>query len=193
MDGFYHGLEVGEAGDDRWVFMNLNGRIHMHGIEGHFEPVTWFEVMAAQSPHEVVRLVESRMSWDVSSADRTTPRSLTYRVLAGCLTQRLNDRNGWTVADGRTEAGDSDWAEGDSTFLSEFEGAHRSFWDAGGDREALARLWVLRSGERRVALLSDSGYLYRRGRPEVEMLPRYRARRALDDVTRLVLDEADDL
>ena len=139
MGGFYHGLEVGEHEVKRWVFMNFVGSIHLHVGKSEVEPVTWAHVMAAQSPHEVVRMIEAQMSWRSPSADRTTPRSLTYRVLAACLTYCLNDRNPWMVADGRTEAGVSEWTDGDPTFLDEFDGAQRWYRVAGGDTAALAR------------------------------------------------------
>lgn len=187
MDGFYHGLEIGVPGEKCRVFMNFHGSIHLHDGDHEHQGIKWTELLEAPTPHTVVREIESRMGWLVTSADSTTPRSLTYRVLAACLTRRLNDRREWTVVDGSTQAGVDLWGtEPNLSFLDDFEGA-RTLIDRSAQDRGLSSLWLLREDERPAVLLSSRGRMYRHSGSEVDLMAVYRQHRDVDEVATAVL------
>lgn len=207
-DGFYHGLSVtshdwDESGVLNAVFMNGHGRIHIHAGQISTEQITWAQTFASEFPHDVVKQIETSLGWATSPADVTTRRSLIYRVLAACLWQRVNDRLPWSVVDGLTAGEYDSWTgEVSDGFLGEFFGAQQgvdslrtSLQRSGRSgiahsdplSVALPRVWVLLRGTQNAAVLLDTGILYRRGEPPVDLLEVYRKHNRIDDVASIVL------
>jgi hypothetical protein len=118
LDGFYHGLEVGEKLDEDYVFLNFLGHIHYFPSSLHVDGPSWGQVLGAESPHEVVREIESAMEWSKAGADATTPRSLVYRTVTAVLSARIDDRERWNVAAAYTVGGFVDWPD----LLDEYQG-----------------------------------------------------------------------
>lgn len=186
LGGFYHGLEVGEQQDHDHVFMNFLGRIHQnpHSFSAEFEPIEWTRVIGAESPHEIVKEIERRMRWEINGADPTTARSLVYRCIASILATKIDDRERWGVADAYTHGGFVEWPE----FLDEFDGCRVALQkDTSSSAPASTRVWVLKRGQTIMALLSDMGFLFQRDAPPRNLVPAYKARRRLEDVTTLIL------
>jgi hypothetical protein len=187
LNGFYHGLEVGERQNDDHVFMNLLGRIHQnpYSFGAEFEPIEWSRAISAESPHEIVKEIERNMRWTSTTTDSTTPRSLVYQCIASILATRINDRERWDIADACTAGGFVEWPE----LLDEFEGCRVALQkDTIADPPPSTRVWVLKRGRAIVSVLSDMGLLFHRDRAPQDLMAAYRNRRRLDDVTSLMLD-----
>ena len=208
MGGFYRGLTVtshdwDESGVLNAVFMNGHGRIHIHAGRISTEQITWAQTFASEFPHDIVKQIETSLGWATPTADATTRRSLIYRVLAACLWQRVNDRLPWSVVDGLAAGGYDSWTgEVSDDFLGEFFGAQQGVDSLraspqGSGRNGIAqpgplsvtlpRVWVLLRGTQNTAVLLDTGILYRRGEPPVDLLAVYRKHNRLDDVASIVL------
>ena len=65
-------------------------------VNGVVNRISWIEMMAASSPHETVKRIEVATGLGVLKATPvTTPRSLTYRVIASALATAVDDRHEW--------------------------------------------------------------------------------------------------
>lgn len=188
LDGFYHGLEVGEHLNDDHVFMNFLGRIHQntYSFASEIEPIEWSRVIGAESPHEIVKELERNMRWESKTADPTTARSLVYRCIASVLTNKINDRERWNVADAFTAGGFVEWPD----FLDEFQGCRSALQQDRVDAPPPStRVWVLKRGREITHVLSDMGVLFHRESDPDDLMATYRVRHQLDDVTALMLDD----
>ena len=65
-------------------------------VNGVVNRISWIEMMAASSPHETVKRIEVAVGLGIPKATPvTTPRSLTYRVIASALAAAVDDRHDW--------------------------------------------------------------------------------------------------
>ena len=65
-------------------------------VNGVVNRISWIEMMAASSPHETVKRIEVATGLGIPKATPiTTPRSLTFRVMAGALDTAVDDRHEW--------------------------------------------------------------------------------------------------
>lgn len=184
-DGFYHGLELREQDEPSHVFLNFYGRIHLHGEGFAHEPIPWTTALAAESPHELVKTIESAMRWYTKGADPTTPRSLVYRVLSAFLTQRLNDKNRWYAVDGYSTNMELGETNESLALLDAFPGA-RELADRDTEPRPLNRFWMLVANKWIAFIIHDSGVLLQRNMKPVNLMSIYKKRRLLTDVLGVV-------
>lgn len=188
MDGFYHGLETFDPRSGSSVFMNFNGSIHLtRGDHRAVDGIGWQAIFEAEDPHEVVKLIETAVGWTKASADPTTPRSLTYRIIAAVLGRTINDRIRLTV--GTHSYGASYFTpEAMPAWVSEFEGlesAVRACPDEAG--LPLRHFWMIRRGDQPSAVLADNATLYAADDSPTSLMPLYRRARSLEDPVNIVL------
>lgn len=168
---------------DDVVDMNRAGRIHLH-LDA-FQPVAWAEVLAADSPHDIVKRVEVARGWgSVGGADESTPTSVTYRLIAALLRARVDDRATWDV---RMELVDSSGSYSDSNgFLDAFPLDGPSLVASAGDRLSLTgpkeHFWALLRDAEPLALFDDVGRVYARDGSTLDVFAVYKRRRKLQDV-----------
>lgn len=183
LDGFYHGLEVGQKLNADHIFMNYLGSIHLFPKGSESEgssKLAWEMAYRAESPHEMVKQIETTMSWSTHGAEPANPRSLVYRVIARILSAEINDRAQWTV--GSTYGPDQQFAEWPE-ILSEYEGCRLALQnDTATETPASSRVWVVKRDRSDVLLLSDLGFAFFRASAPVDLMKIYKKRRRLDDV-----------
>ncbi|MBO0898923.1 ADP-ribosylglycohydrolase family protein [Cellulomonas sp. zg-ZUI199] len=174
---------AGTSGGGASLEMNRGGRLHIH--PAHTGWMTWQEVLAQPDPHAVVRRAEKTMGLSPQPHQKTTRRSLTYRVIARALAGAVDDRHPWDVRIG-FQVGE-DLSE---DFFYGLESSHpaavahaRTLTSSTGDVEARRHLWILghnlrRSGERHVAaVLSDDARVFLAGDAEpIDLMALYRKR-----------------
>jgi hypothetical protein len=131
------------------VIFNRAAGIHIPS-QPDFE-VTWPEVFAAVSPHDVVKKIEDALGISVAgAAPPTTERTIVYRVIARVLATVVDDRHSWMMRGERPDDQDVleglDWA-GD---LNNFDTLEETMvrWAIDAVNRTLApqgtcRLWVL--------------------------------------------------
>lgn len=167
------------------VFFTQNGRIWFHELENAPEPMPFAEGIADEDAHALVRRIEKVMGWSTPSADRTTPRSLTYRVVSAVMTHVLHHRDRWKTIDGGMLHDDY----GGSSLPDHFSAL------SGADAARLAptppEFWAIQRDGRTVALLDDRATLYRRSEGPQDLMLVYKRRRKLRDAVAYVLDEID--
>ncbi|MDY0912863.1 hypothetical protein [Rathayibacter festucae] len=186
MDGFYGGPSVfdGERAHGR-VFFNQVGRIHFEDVANAPEPMAFATGIAADDPHEIVKSIERVMNWSRPSADATTPRSLTYRVISAVMTNRLHDRDRWSVVGGGPLEDGYGQPEEPKHF-TEFQGARARFRSSDPPD-----FWAVQRESRTAVLLDEDATLYRRSHPPQDLMAVYTRRRKLRDAVAYVLDEID--
>lgn len=65
-------------------------------VNGVVNKISWIEMMAALSPHEIVKRIEVATGLGIPKATpETTPRALAYRVIASALATAVDDRHEW--------------------------------------------------------------------------------------------------
>jgi len=65
-------------------------------INGEVQKISWIEMMASLSPHEIVKRIEVAVGLGIPQATPvTTPKSLAYRVIASALATAVDDRHEW--------------------------------------------------------------------------------------------------
>lgn len=175
---------------DVLVDLNRAGSIHLEDQLG--SRITWAEVMAAQSPHLIMKRIEDAHGRRlVRQAPSTTATSLVYRVIAQLLNEKLNDRHQWDVRmEFHDSSGDEDSSE--NGYVQTIPSATAAFTSARSRASVVdpgEHFWaVLRDDECR-AVLDDAGVLHRRNGAPLELLSVYRRRHRLFDVL-AVLEEA---
>jgi hypothetical protein len=190
LDGFYHGLEIGETGKPQHAFLNRLGSIHLVGTDNSDNWFSWAAALGGESPHEIVKSIETTMRWTTGAADPTTPRSLTYRALSSFLTQRLNDRHRWDAVLPYTANLTNGQLDDAAELLDNFIGARRIL-DGDPGEYPLARFWCLMRGREILAVLHDSAALLQRRSEPIELMPTYRKRRRLLDVVAVIRESLD--
>ncbi len=96
MGGFYDSLGIrdGELRDfGSTVDINRPGSLHVHA-DRDWRPVGMSEMLQLDEPFALVKRVESAAGWAKGHAV-TTPRSLTYRVIANVLQSQVEDKHAW--------------------------------------------------------------------------------------------------
>lgn len=183
--GFYHGLEVRHSRSGAHTFFNFDGSLHLHDVDPAIDRVTWPETLNAQDPHEIVRIIETRMGWGRPAADATTRRSLTYRLFAALLALKMNDRKPWGIAHGYNFDG-LDYNEPEPAYLQDFVHLARAVRDTprefDGSHLPLEHTWVIKRGGSAVAVVTDRAALFTRESEPVDLMGSYARRRYLDDV-----------
>jgi len=143
--------------------------------------VAWHEALAAASPHDVVKRIERAAGLELrGKRPPTSPRTLSYRVIAAFLELQVNDRFFW---DARCEFLDS--ADGDAEelngYLARFPAAQAALSATprlGLPHEPESHFWaLLRNGEP-VAIVSIEGNLYLDG-DVIELMPVYEKSRSV--------------
>ncbi|MFJ4073647.1 hypothetical protein [Curtobacterium sp. NPDC089991] len=184
-DGFHHGLEIQEARTGKFIFMNFETSIiylHAGGDPDYAPQMGWKDTLSADDPHDVLKSVENRMAWSTTSADVTTERSLTYRLVSTLVTSAINDRQRLNVRShwyGESYSGPVMSPE----WLAECMGLTEAVRDWPEDREyPLIHFWTLRRDQRLVAVLADDGTIYTPHSEPLKLLPIYRRRQQLGDV-----------
>lgn len=65
-------------------------------VNGVVNKISWIEMMAAFSPHDIVQRIEVATGLGIPKTPPvTTKRALTYRLIASALATATNDRQGW--------------------------------------------------------------------------------------------------
>jgi hypothetical protein len=162
--------------------MNRVGSLHI--FPDKIGWMTWSAVLATDDPHDVVHRVEAALGLHPSPKPVTSPRALTYRVIARILTSLVDDRNRWDARMGvyvTTGYGGGPRQEIDEHFphaldhvrrlptLPSWDGPHRHLWILGYalDNDLKAH---------RVAVLSDDAHLFLPGKkPTVDLMALYTA------------------
>ncbi|PPG63107.1 hypothetical protein C5C27_06200 [Rathayibacter sp. AY2B7] len=185
-DGHYRGPSVIDALRPQGrVFFNQMGRIWFHGLEDAPEPIPFAEGIAEENSHALVKRIEKVLGWSKPTADSTTPRSLTYRILSAVMTQVLHHRDHWNVIDGAPiEHGYGPPKVPDH--FTDFSGA-----DAARLSARPPRFWAIQRSNQTVALIDDRATLYRRAVPPQDLMIVYKRRRKLRDAVAYVLEEID--
>jgi hypothetical protein len=131
----------------------------------------WDEVVAAQNPHAIVRVLETWAELGhPARAPETTPTTLVYRILARVLASLVNDRHTWNARWGLYETFDEDttvYHPGTDDFPSVDDTMDREEMDSGD-------FWVLERGDDAVACFDVRGRLHTHADP-VELMTIYRA------------------
>jgi hypothetical protein len=165
------------------VDLNREGTLHTHvaGDDG-MNNLTWADALAAESPHHIVQELERRMGWKVRSADATTTRSLTYRVLSRLLTRTLNDRETWAV---RQIGPDNGWLNyPKEQLMLEFGSASAQYGHLAVGRPGL---WAVQRDEKVVMVVGEDAQFHPGGSP-IELMPTYEKRKRIDDVVGLMME-----
>jgi hypothetical protein len=184
LDGFYHGLEVGEKLNEDHVFLNFLGGIHYFPKLSHLGGPSWGRVLGAESPHEIVKEIETAMLWGKTGADATTPRSLVYRTIAAVLSAKIEDRERWDVAAAYTIGGFVDWPE----LLDEYQGCRLALQkDTIAELPPSTRVWMLQRGGQSVSLISELGLAFSKNADPVDLMATYKRNHRLDDVLSFVV------
>ena len=191
LDGFYHGLEIGYELNQPHIFMNLVGRIHFFPFaptvslfEADPEPIPWARVLGAESPHEIVKVIEGFMGWTNPTADATTPRSLVYRLIAAVLSANIDDRERWNIASAYGEGGFEEWP----SLLDDYQGCRLALQkDTQMMPPPSTRVWLIKRGRDTVTVLSELGLLFSRHGDPVDLMSIYKRRHELSDVVAVCL------
>jgi hypothetical protein len=171
--------------NDGTISMNRAGSIHTFVGDDPDGPanLTWADALAAESPHEIVRELERRMGWNVTSADPTTPRTLAYRAISSFLTRTINERESWMV---RQLEPDNGWLYYPEEKLAvEFPTVGSAYGDLAQGRPGL---WAMLREEKVTLVVGEDGRLHRREEEVVDLMPVYQKRKRIDDVVELMLD-----
>lgn len=188
--GMYDVLRVfdpllAQPGEGGVIDMNRAGRIHLHDVPG-YAPIEWNEAISAESPHQLVKILEGHRRWALNQQSPPTTRaSLSYRVLSRVLSSKLNDRERWDVR--------SLYADVDS--LSAGVREHLSTAFPGVEsltrelRETTApgvpvesRLWAITRAEKPVLLLDDRGFAYTTSGSRIDLFERYSTGASVDTI-----------
>lgn len=154
---------------DRRIRINRGGtiRVDVHHDDNSHEDIavaTSAQMLGAENPHEVVKILESAARINpVRKARPGTPRSLAFRFVSTALTMLLNDRHRW---DCRSIVRDSSGDDaGVLPHLARFPLAQRDSgdlqlegWEYG---RVEAHYWALLRGAEPICLVSTEGRLYR--------------------------------
>lgn len=158
------------------VMLNRPGTVQVH-YEDHDAHVVgdWAHVLAASTPHTVVKELEGATGWgSPESAPPTTPRSLAYRFLATALTMLVNDRHAW---DARSEFDDDDYLnEPNAGFVDTFPAVIedlRSTPRLGIWGEPHSHYWALLRDKKPVVIVSIEGKLYYPSGKTVDLMSAY--------------------
>lgn len=157
------------------VMLNRVGTIQIHH-DGRSEMVAdWIAVLAAASPHEVIKDIEAKTRWGSPSATpSTTARAIGYRFFAAALAMLINDRHPWDV---RSESLDSsDWGLARAGLIDGFADVDAELGGTprlGIYGEPYSHYWALRRGNETVAVVSMEGYLYRPGVAPLALMDAY--------------------
>lgn len=158
------------------VMLNRAGTVQVH-FRGDTHMVgDWHRVMAAPTPHSIVKELEALTGWGSPvTAPPTTPRTIAYRFLATALSMLINDRWAW---DARNEFVDSaGYHSGDPNgYTSTFPAAiqdlrstpHLGIWG-----EPNSHFWALLCDNEPVVGISIEGRLYYTSGKTVDLMTAY--------------------
>ncbi|MCW2748372.1 MAG: hypothetical protein JWP10_1514 [Nocardioidaceae bacterium] len=190
-DGMYDILRVfdphaAERGHEQVVDMNRAGRIHLHNIE-RFEPISWRQVLGAHSPHDTVKILETLRGWNLTQqSPSTTPTSLTYRVIAGILTRKLNDRHRWDTRSAFLETHSQSGGGVREDALLAFPVIETLANKLRDNRTPFlppeSRLWVLQKDSDLVLLFDDRGFAHSREGAVIDLMAVYKRSKSLEEV-----------
>lgn len=179
LDGFYHGLQVSSSpADSHHLFMNFLGGIHLLPADRPHERFGWDLALAAESPHEVIRRIESTMSWSRPLPSATTRRSLTYRTIAAVINSLVNDQAPWTA---------TLFGVPSDVPAQDFQGLASAVRTPA---TSPITYWALRAGDETRAILHTGGWLFDRETAPLDMMAAYRKRRRVEDVLAATLNLA---
>lgn len=168
------------------IDLNRAGSLHVHhGPSGHMT-LTWQEALAADGGHDVVRHLEKAAGLDPApKAPATSPRVLTYRILARILTSLVDDRHVWDARNCQLDSSGMDAIATRQAELLQFPSVIESLRDGRPD-ELFARpgyrFWTLLRDAKPVAVFDTDGRLHLPDRPPSELLPAYNRSRSLTAV-----------
>jgi len=98
-----HGVErsplllVHDEQDGLRIQFDLVGGV-LYRVAGDDLQISWIEILAAVSPHEIVKRIEVESGIQIPGVTpATTPKALAYRVIASFLATVVNDRHEWNV------------------------------------------------------------------------------------------------
>ncbi|MCH1883958.1 hypothetical protein [Agrococcus sp. ARC_14] len=179
LDGFYDclGVRDGELSDfEVRVDLNRNGgSVHVHS-EQPWQPVALHTLLTADEPFDVIKLVEKVTAWPMGRR-ATTPRSLTYRVIAQVLQSQVDDRHRW---DARLVVPREMWGYNASypepNVLDGFAEGREMLATLSPGRTKFhpwENLWVIFRDEQPVAVLDTDGRIVIGNRPIASMMPIY--------------------
>ena len=157
------------------IDLNRAGSLHVHRPPKG-AVATWADV-AAGGTHAIVKALE--MTAGLHPAPMTTPRSLTYRVLAQLLAARVGDRHTW---DARSVFYDSSGDDADlglrDAWLDDFTSARAALPRLprhGWAGEPESHLWALTRSEEPVLVVDVHGTAHTRTGRAVDLWGRYKA------------------
>lgn len=173
------------------VMLNRAGTVQIHIGPKSDIVATWEEALAAPHPHSLVKEIESRTGWgSPSQSPSSTPRSLTYRLMASALQVLVNDRHPWDIRCDSIDSSDS--LATDNGFIDTFPGAEslaRDVESLGIYGEPHSLFWALVRGKEPVALFSLKGDVLTRSGAQMDVQQQYRDRgRSIRKVTADLLD-----
>jgi len=159
-----------------------------------YQPLSWPDVFAQESPHESVRLLEISMGLRVAQCQpETTPTTLVYRVAAQMLASMVNDRHSWYIVNQDPETyGLTDGLKivSVSGFPTVLEAMCRQFDIAAslGNWAGFSKYWAVLRDVETVLILNSDGFVHTSGEP-IDLMGTYVTRgRDLHDTVAYVLD-----
>ncbi|MFI8588453.1 hypothetical protein ACIGG9_26855 [Pseudonocardia alni] len=165
------------------IHLNRVGSIHAHDGSGRSLLITWSEALAAAGGHNVVRRLEVTAGLHPArQAPATSPRVLTYRVIARILTSLVDDRHFWDARSGQLDSSGMDSVASAGPEVTRFPSVQNALRERRLDDPLDppgCRFWLLLKDSEPVAVLDTSGHLHLPGRPPKELLPMYRESRSL--------------
>lgn len=140
---------------DPFIDLNRNGSLHVH--PDHIGALTWTEESQAEDRRFAVRRLEELAELPApAKTPRTTPQTLTHRLVYQLLLLGLNDRRPWHIRNARVDSS----AEFSGTgALTGFRSAERSCESRFDDplRDPLYRFWKISVGSEVVVVLDIDG------------------------------------
>lgn len=174
-------LRVRSTRDSRNVTFNTTGGVILYRNDT-VQRLAHADLFTTNSPHDVVKHIELELGW-AGPTSATTPRSLAYRLIAGVMGAKINDRHTWAVEEIRME----DQYEihrrfhAFGTLLHTFEtlDPHSLIFD---DPDTPA-IWELRRDDTPVAVFVEDGAMFQRGKKRLDLAAFYSNRHRNFDET----------
>ncbi|PPF54297.1 hypothetical protein C5B94_08045 [Clavibacter michiganensis] len=161
--GMYDVLALVVPGNPERIRMNRGGSLTVgRWDESERLRLSWPQIMAASSPHGVVKHVEAAAGLTLgTSRPPTSRRTIVYRFIASFLAMQVNNRHAWDCRSEYLDSSDIDGGpRGYVTRFPAAEQAMRRVVPVGMPAEPHSYFWaLLREGEP-VAILSLDGTLF---------------------------------
>lgn len=173
-DGMYDVLSLSDPSQGDYlertrIMLNRNGTLQVHPPSGSERSDImigpWANVIASRSPHQQVKVIERAAGLGhPAKAPASTPRVLSYRLLATLLALNINDRHPWDARQEFVSSSDDASIEQGPHFKT-FPTIPRELVRTpivGQSQDTQLHFWILLRGAEPVAAISSEGCVYRK-------------------------------